>query len=50
MNILDVAPDHAEQVLAFSNTVGTIPGIIGNVLTGSILASSGSWSAVFIGF
>ncbi len=49
MNILDIAPEHAEQVLAFSNTMGTIPGIVGNVITGYILASSGSWSAVFIG-
>ena len=49
VNMIDIAPDNAEQVLAFSNTLGTFPGIIGNVVTGAILTTTGSWSGVFGG-
>eukprot|EP00009_Paramoeba_aestuarina_P002116 CAMPEP_0201514346 /NCGR_PEP_ID=MMETSP0161_2-20130828/6214_1 /ASSEMBLY_ACC=CAM_ASM_000251 /TAXON_ID=180227 /ORGANISM="Neoparamoeba aestuarina, Strain SoJaBio B1-5/56/2" /LENGTH=107 /DNA_ID=CAMNT_0047910875 /DNA_START=1060 /DNA_END=1383 /DNA_ORIENTATION=- len=47
VNMIDIAPDNAEQIMSFSNTLGTFPGIIGNVVTGAILTSTGSWSGVF---
>ncbi|KAF4032693.1 Major Facilitator Superfamily [Phytophthora infestans] len=47
VNMIDVAPNHAAHVMGVSNTFGTIPGIIGNVVTGAILDASGSWDLVF---
>ncbi|CAI5719646.1 unnamed protein product [Peronospora destructor] len=47
VNMIDVAPDHAAHVMGVSNTFGTIPGIIGNVVTGAILQATGSWDLVF---
>ncbi|TDH68419.1 hypothetical protein CCR75_000148 [Bremia lactucae] len=48
VNMIDVAPNHAAHVMGISNTFGTIPGIIGNVVTGAILQKSGSWNLVFL--
>ncbi|RHY81347.1 hypothetical protein DYB35_013669 [Aphanomyces astaci] len=48
INMLDVAPRHAGHLMAVSNTVGTIPGIFGNILTGQILAATGNWDLVFL--
>ncbi|CAH0520061.1 unnamed protein product [Peronospora belbahrii] len=47
VNMIDVAPNHAAHVMGISNTFGTIPGIIGNVVTGAILQATGSWDLVF---
>jgi MFS family permease len=47
VNMLDVSPDFAAQLMGISNTVATIPGIVGNEITGHILATTGSWSTVF---
>eukprot|EP00644_Phytophthora_capsici_P010610 jgi/Phyca11/17809/fgenesh1_pg.PHYCAscaffold_30_\ len=47
VNMIDVAPNHAAHVMGVSNTFGTIPGIIGNVVTGAILQATGSWDLVF---
>ncbi|KAF0701420.1 Aste57867_8122 [Aphanomyces stellatus] len=47
VNMLDVAPTHAAHLMGVSNTIATIPGIVGNIVTGQILASSGSWDLVF---
>lgn len=47
VNMIDIGPHHAAHVMAVSNTIGTIPGIIGNVVTGKILAETGEWNLVF---
>ncbi len=47
VNHLDIGPRYAGILLGFSNTAGTIPGIIGVTLTGYILDATGSWSLVF---
>jgi len=46
VNIVDIAPNHASEVMGVSNTVATIPGILGNIVTGVMLEATG-WSAVF---
>ena len=47
-NIIDLSPKRAGFVLGVSNTIGNIPGIYGNLLTGWVLSiSSGSWPLVF---
>lgn len=46
-NIIDISPNHAETVLGASNTLASIPGIVGNTVTGWILDNTGSWSTVF---
>jgi len=47
VNMLDVAPDYAGQVMGISNTIATIPGILGNTITGVILDKTDSWFLVF---
>ena len=48
-NIIDVAPRNAGLLCGISNTLATIPGIVGNVLTGGILTlGDGNWSGVFL--
>jgi sugar phosphate permease len=47
INIIDVAPQHAGQLLGFCNTVSTLSGIAANILTGKILERTGSWQLVF---
>ena len=46
-NIIDVAPRQSGEVMGISNTFGTLPGIFGNVITGWVLQTTGSWSLVF---
>jgi ACS family sodium-dependent inorganic phosphate cotransporter len=47
VNHLDIGPRYAGVLLGFSNTAGTVPGIVGVALTGWMLDTTGSWSAVF---
>lgn len=47
VNMIDIGPNHAAHVMGVSNTFGTIPGIVGNVVTGKILAATGRWDVVF---
>jgi MFS family permease len=47
VNHLDIAPRYAGILMGFSNTAGTIPGIIGVSVSGFILAQTGSWDIVF---
>lgn len=47
-NIIELSPQRAGFVLGVSNTIGNIPGIYGNLLTGWVLsATGGSWVIVF---
>jgi len=48
VNHLDIGPRYAGILLGFSNTAGTLPGIIGVTLTGLILDATGSWQLVFL--
>ena len=48
VNHLDIGPRYAGILLGFSNTAGTIPGILGVTLTGMILDATGSWQLVFM--
>jgi ACS family sodium-dependent inorganic phosphate cotransporter len=47
VNHLDIAPKHAGVLMGFSNTAGTIPGIIGVTISGLILQWTDSWALVF---
>mmetsp|Transcript_16082 Transcript_16082/g.23962 ORF Transcript_16082/g.23962 Transcript_16082/m.23962 type:complete len:106 (-) Transcript_16082:266-583(-) len=47
VNMVDICPETAAKLMAISNTLGTIPGVIGQPLTQAILDASGSWSTVF---
>jgi len=46
--LIDVAPRHSALVGGFSNTIATIPGIVGVTVTGWLLDVTGTYSAAFI--
>jgi ACS family sodium-dependent inorganic phosphate cotransporter len=46
--LIDVAPRHAALLGGFTNTVATIPGIVGVTVTGWLLDLTGTYSAAFI--
>ena len=45
---LDLAPRHAALLVGFSNTIGTIPGVVGVAVTGWLVDVTGTYSAAFI--
>ena len=47
VNHMDIAPRHAGTLMGITNTAGTIPGIIGVMVSGWILETTGSWALVF---
>jgi MFS family permease len=47
VNHLDIAPHSAGTLMGITNTVATIPGIIGVYVSGLILEWTGSWTLVF---
>eukprot|EP00762_Andalucia_godoyi_P005771 ANDGO_07010.mRNA.1 Sodium-dependent phosphate transport protein 1 len=47
VNHLDIAPKYASVLLGFSNTAGTVPGIIGVAGAGIFLDAFGSWNPIF---
>ncbi|MFO1394618.1 MAG: ACS family MFS transporter [Steroidobacteraceae bacterium] len=47
-NGLDLDPRHAAQITGLSNTIATIPGIVGVAVTGWLLDLTGSYSAIFV--
>jgi len=48
-NILDIAPEgRSADLLGISNTIATIPGIVGNIWVGFVLATYDSWELVWI--
>lgn len=48
-NHLEIAPRHADILIGFTNTAGTVPGIIGVAITGWLLdLSGGSYVSVFM--
>jgi len=48
INHLDIGPNYSGILLGISNTSGTLPGIVGVLLTGYILDQTHSWCLVFI--
>lgn len=47
VNHMDIAPEHAGTLMGITNTAGTIPGIVGVLVSGWILDVTGSWTLVF---
>ena len=47
-NGLDLDPRHAAQITGLSNTIATIPGIVGVAVTGWLLDATGSYAAIFV--
>jgi len=47
VNHMDIAPHSAGTLMGITNTVATIPGIIGVYVSGLILEWTGSWTLVF---
>ena len=47
VNHLDVGPRYAGTLMGISNTIATIPGIVGVAATGFILQATGSFAAIF---
>lgn len=46
-NHLDIAPRYADVLAGFTNTAGTLPGVIGVVITGWLIDMTGSFSSAF---
>lgn len=47
LSITDICPTSGSTMMGISNTIATVPGIVGQPLTQYILDSTGSWSIVF---
>ena len=47
-NHLDIAPKHAGFLVGITNTMGTVPGIVGVALTGWLVDTTGSYDSVFL--
>ena len=47
-NALDIAPRHSTWLVGFSNTIATIPGIVGVAITGWLVDVTGTYSAPFV--
>jgi MFS transporter, ACS family, solute carrier family 17 (sodium-dependent inorganic phosphate cotransporter), other len=48
VNHLDVGPEYAGVLMGISNSIATIPGIVGVAIAGFIVQATSSFSAVFI--
>lgn len=48
VNHLDVGPEYAGVLMGISNSIATIPGIVGVAVAGFIVQATGSFSAVFV--
>ncbi|KAG4075528.1 hypothetical protein HA402_003353 [Bradysia odoriphaga] len=51
VNHLDIAPNYASILMGISNTIGSIPGIVSPILTGTIVteqSNSEQWKWIFI--
>lgn len=46
-NHLDLAPKYADILMGITNTAGTIPGIVGIILTGWLVDTTGTYAAAF---
>jgi len=48
VNPLDLAPRHSGILMSILNTIGNIPGVVGTILAGFILQSTGSWTSIWL--
>mmetsp|Transcript_26251 Transcript_26251/g.31736 ORF Transcript_26251/g.31736 Transcript_26251/m.31736 type:complete len:213 (+) Transcript_26251:944-1582(+) len=46
-NMLDLRPEHAATLMGVSNTLATLPGIFGNLVTGRILGEENDWGRIW---
>jgi ACS family sodium-dependent inorganic phosphate cotransporter len=46
-NHLDIAPRYADVLMGITNTAGTIPGIIGVIITGWLVDTTGTFASAF---
>ncbi len=47
-NHLEIAPHHADILMAITNTAGTLPGVIGIALTGWLVQTTGHYDSAFL--
>jgi len=47
-NMLELAPKHAGVLMGFSNTIATLPGVVGVYVTGWLVEITGGYSAAFL--
>ena len=47
-NVIDVAPDRSADLLGLSNTIATVPGIVGNLFVGWVLETYGTFTYVWL--
>lgn len=47
-NHLDIAPRYADVLMGITNTAGTVPGIIGVIITGWLVDTTGTFAAAFV--
>jgi ACS family sodium-dependent inorganic phosphate cotransporter len=47
-NYLDIAPRYADVLVGITNVLGTLPGIVGIVVTGWLVDKTGSYASAFI--
>jgi len=46
-NHLDISPRHAGVLFGISNTVATVPGIVGVAMTGVLVDQTGTYASAF---
>jgi ACS family sodium-dependent inorganic phosphate cotransporter len=47
-NHLDIAPDYADVLVGITNTAGTLPGIVGVMVTGWLVDLTGNYNSAFL--
>lgn len=47
-NTLEIAPNHAPLLMGVSNTIATLPGVFGVVVTGWLIQVTGTYAAAFL--
>jgi ACS family sodium-dependent inorganic phosphate cotransporter len=47
-NILDIAPRHSAVLVGVSNTIATVPGIVGVAVTGWLIDATGTYASAFL--
>ena len=45
--LMDIAPEHSDILYGFTNTIGTLPGIIGIAIAGWLVQTTGTYDSVF---
>jgi len=48
VNVIDIGRRYSGQTLGLTNTFASIPGILGNTITGQIVESTGNYDTVFV--